>query len=218
MSNTIYTKLLSVQKEVGAIKKDSKNPFFKSMYFDINSLLAEVKPKLHKHGLLMLQGIQANESGNMITTEIIDVETGEKIESDIKIPENADPQKVGSIITYFRRYALQSLLALEAEDDDGNTASLEGVGLTKGEPSEMKNIYKTKPASEKQKDMIRSLCLEKNIKTDNEFLEKMTSYSASQYITKLMKMPTQGKTKSEEQSEDSWSSDLEEPEVPIINE
>jgi hypothetical protein len=34
------------------------------------------------------------------------------------LPELADAQKAGSAITYFRRYALQSLLALEAEDDD----------------------------------------------------------------------------------------------------
>jgi hypothetical protein len=39
------------------------------------------------------------------------------------LPETVDAQKAGSAITYFRRYALQSLLALEAEDDDGNTAS-----------------------------------------------------------------------------------------------
>jgi hypothetical protein len=30
---------------------------------------------------------------------------------------------MGSAITYFRRYALQSLFALEAVDDDGNVAS-----------------------------------------------------------------------------------------------
>jgi hypothetical protein len=34
-----------------------------------------------------------------------------------------DPQKMGSMITYYRRYTLQSLLGLQAEDDDGNAAS-----------------------------------------------------------------------------------------------
>jgi hypothetical protein len=45
------------------------------------------------------------------------------IESGVKLPEINDPQKLGSAITYFRRYTLQSLLSLQAEDDDGNMAS-----------------------------------------------------------------------------------------------
>jgi len=32
-----------------------------------------------------------------------------------------DPQKMGAVITYYRRYALQSLFLLEAEDLDGVT-------------------------------------------------------------------------------------------------
>ncbi len=114
----IYTKLLEVQKEIGAIKKDSNNPFFKSKYFDINSLLAEVKPTLNKHGLVLLQAL---ENGGL-TTVIVDAESGEKVSYATTLPATADAQKAGSAITYFRRYALQSLLALEAEDDDGNTA------------------------------------------------------------------------------------------------
>ena len=35
----------------------------------------------------------------------------------------SDPQKMGSMITYYRRYTLQSLLGLQAEDDDANAAS-----------------------------------------------------------------------------------------------
>ena len=55
---SIYAKLLEVQKEVGAISKDSKNPFFKSKYFDINSLIAHVQPLLEENGLLSLQPIE----------------------------------------------------------------------------------------------------------------------------------------------------------------
>jgi len=40
----------------------------------------------------------------------------------VPLPEAPDAQKYGSAITYFRRYALQSLFLLEAEDDDGNNA------------------------------------------------------------------------------------------------
>jgi hypothetical protein len=46
-----------------------------------------------------------------------------KVSSAIKLPDLNDPQKLGSAVTYYRRYTLQSLLSLQAEDDDANTAS-----------------------------------------------------------------------------------------------
>jgi len=58
-----------------------------------------------------------------VCTMIIDVENGEEMISEMPLPNITDPQKLGSAITYFRRYTLQSLLALQAVDDDGNTAT-----------------------------------------------------------------------------------------------
>ena len=126
-TKTFKYRLLEAQKEIGAIKKDSDNPFFKSKYFDINSILAEVKPKLNSRGLILTQSLKTKiEDGQKLTgiiTTILDSDSDNFIESFVEIPTMSDPQKTGSAITYFRRYALQSMLALEAEDDDGNTAS-----------------------------------------------------------------------------------------------
>ena len=115
----IYTKLAAVKKEIGAISKDSTNPFFKSKYFDINGLLKHVEPLLDKNGLLLLQPI----TDGLVCSQIIDVENGDKVESSIQMASLNDPQKMGSMITYYRRYTLQSLLGLQAEDDDANAAS-----------------------------------------------------------------------------------------------
>jgi len=115
-------KLLELQKRIKAIKKDSENPYFKSAYFDINTLLAEIKPILNELGLLVLQPITYREGKNILKTQIID--DGKVIaDSEIALPDIQDQQKLGSAITYYRRYSLQSLLSLEAEDDDANTAS-----------------------------------------------------------------------------------------------
>jgi hypothetical protein len=38
-----------------------------------------------------------------------------------------NPQQMGSAITYFRRYTLQSLLSLRAEDDDAQTVPAKAV-------------------------------------------------------------------------------------------
>ena len=113
---SIYKQLLEVQKEVGAISKDSKNPFFKSKYFDINKLIEVVKPVLSKHGLILLQPIKDNN----VYSQIVDSVNGDIIESCLELPNLTDPQKIGSAISYYRRYTLSSLLGLQAEDEDGN--------------------------------------------------------------------------------------------------
>ncbi len=115
----LYLKIAEVKKEVGKVSKNSKNPHFKNTYADLNALIDAVEPILLDKGLLMLQPIQ---NGN-VTTVIIDCESSESIESSIALPALSDPQKLGSAITYFRRYTLQSLLSLQAEDDDANKAS-----------------------------------------------------------------------------------------------
>lgn len=112
-------KMLKVSMEIEAIAKDKKNPHFKNSYFDINKLLHEVKPVLIANGLLLTQPIQDGKVFSIIT----DVDNGQTVKSFLTLPEGIDPQKLGSAITYFRRYTLGSLLAIEAEDDDGNTAS-----------------------------------------------------------------------------------------------
>lgn len=116
-------KLLKIQQEIGAIKRDSTNPHFKNTYFDINTLLAEVKPILNRHKVVVLQPLGSKDGKLALTTKLIDTESDTEISDTCYVPEDANPQKTGSAITYFRRYALQSLLALEAEDDDGNVAS-----------------------------------------------------------------------------------------------
>lgn len=120
----MYDKYLKIQQELGAIKKDSTNPYFQSKYFDINALLSHVKPVLNKHGVILIQCLTNVGGKNALDTKLVDVETKVAIGAEpIVLPDYADAQKAGSAITYFRRYAIQTILALEAEDDDGNLQS-----------------------------------------------------------------------------------------------
>ena len=113
--NSVYQKLAKVKAELNPIRKTETNPFLKSKYFDINSLLIQVEPIIQKHGLILAQPIQQGK----VTTYLIDPETGDDLASEMELPNIQDPQKLGSAITYYRRYTLQSLLALQALDDDG---------------------------------------------------------------------------------------------------
>ena len=113
--NSVYPKLAKVKAVLNPIRKTETNPFLKSKYFDINSLLKQVEPIIQEHGLILAQPIQAGK----VVTYLIDPDTGDDLGSEIELPQIQDPQKLGSAITYYRRYTLQSLLALQALDDDG---------------------------------------------------------------------------------------------------
>ena len=118
---SIYKKLFEAKKQIGKITKDSKNPFFKSNYLSLNGLIDAVDEVLEDNGLIMLQPIEDGK----VKTQIFDIDEGRTsiIQSEMTLPNIQDPQKLGSAITYYRRYTLQSLLGLQAQDDDGNTST-----------------------------------------------------------------------------------------------
>lgn len=119
---TLVAKMLEIQRVLEPMTKDSKNPHFKSSYFDINSLLSVIRPILNKYDILLYQPIVEVEGLSILRTSFVDIGSGESLISDIRLPITDNPQKIGGAITYYRRYALQSMLGLEAQDDDGNTA------------------------------------------------------------------------------------------------
>lgn len=115
---------IAAQKEMGNAIKDSKNPFFKSAYADLNSVREACIPALNTNGIAVLQPIVQIDGKNFVKTVLLH-ESGESIEgmTEILFTKQNDPQAQGSGITYARRYGLQSLVNIGAEDDDGNKAS-----------------------------------------------------------------------------------------------
>jgi len=123
--------LLQAQKEMGNAVKDSKNPFFKSTYADLNSIREACMPALNNNGIVVLQPTTFIEGKNFIKTVLLH-ESGEAIEAltEIVYSKQNDAQSQGSGITYARRYGLQSLVNVGAEDDDGNSASTKDVKVS----------------------------------------------------------------------------------------
>jgi len=115
----LYPKLHAAKQKIGKVVKNSTNPHFKNKYADINGLIETVEPVLLEQGLLLIQPI----SEGFVSTLIIDIDNGDQVCSTMRLPDIQDPQKIGSAVTYYRRYTLQSLLSLQAEDDDANSAS-----------------------------------------------------------------------------------------------
>jgi hypothetical protein len=126
-------KILKIQSEIGVLSKTETNPFFKSKYMDINGLLAQLLPLLEKYKLTVIQPLSVIGFRAGLDSALIDgskpalrtiIYDGEKevLNQAIPLPDLQDPQKMGSAITYYRRYALQSLFLLQAQDDDGEGA------------------------------------------------------------------------------------------------
>lgn len=124
--------LHKAQSSMGAAKKGAKNPFFKSMYADLNSVIEAVKEPLNAQGITILQRQAVTEHGPVVRTTLLHT-SGEMIESDtaIIVAKQNDPQALGSAISYARRYGLQSLLCLPAVDDDAETAMARPSKATK---------------------------------------------------------------------------------------
>ena len=162
----IYQKLAAAKAEIGAISKDSTNPFFKSKYFDINGLLSHVEPILQKNGLICLQPI----IDGSVVTKIVDVDCIDFIESSIALTDERDPQKLGSQISYFRRYTLSSLLAIQAEDDDANSAKPKPVA-TDNRPELKKGSNELKKAIQYLSDVGTIEAIEKKYKLSKEVRE-----------------------------------------------
>jgi hypothetical protein len=118
---TLQTQLLEFQKKVSVIKKDAKNPHFKNTYATLTQILSEVKPLLTDLGLVLTQPIIDDKVYTAISLNGKDEQN--YVHSCISLPTNLNPQQLGSAITYFRRYTLASLLALEIDDDDANEAT-----------------------------------------------------------------------------------------------
>lgn len=115
--------LHKAQKNIKAALKDSTNPHFKSKYADLSSVIEAVKQPLLDAGLVFTQGVHDAEGGVAIETMLLHT-SGEWLSSTLRIPASKqDAQGFGSAITYGRRYGLQALCGVPAEDDDGNAAA-----------------------------------------------------------------------------------------------
>ncbi len=124
--NELAKALCNAQGQMGGVVKDSSNPFFKSKYADITSVIKAIKQPFSDNGLSYTQFPISNEHGVGVSTRLMHV-SGQYLEMEYTLPTvKKDPQSSGSAITYARRYALQSIAGIPVADDDAEAAMLRG--------------------------------------------------------------------------------------------
>lgn len=126
-SETLKELAGAMAKAQGQIKgalKDSANPFFKSKYADLASVVEAIREPLASHGLSYVQIAHDHDSAAKIETVILH-SSGEWLSCGaVSVPvSKADAQGFGSAMTYARRYSLSAAFGVAPEDDDGNAAA-----------------------------------------------------------------------------------------------
>ncbi len=116
--------IVKAQAVIQFATKDATNPYFKSNYADLTAVIDAVKKPLNDNGIAFLQAVNMDTDKPVVETILLH-ETGQYISSKTPVfcTKPNDPQALGSGITYSKRYALQAILGLPTEDDDGNAAS-----------------------------------------------------------------------------------------------
>lgn len=115
----IYKKLLELQKQNIVLTKEGVNPHFRSKFVPLNEVLEKVKEPLNTLGVVIVQ--EPSVAG--LVTRLIDTEDDTEVSAVMPWVGADNPQKMLACTTYYRRGTLVSLLGLEDEDDDGETAS-----------------------------------------------------------------------------------------------
>ncbi len=126
--------LFLAQSEMGGAVKDATNPFFKSKYADLGSVIKAIKGPCGNHGLSYIQLPVRSENGVGVVTRLLH-SSGEWLEEQFTLPMvKNDPQAAGSAITYARRYALSALFAIPQVDTDAEDAMLRGEAIAEALP------------------------------------------------------------------------------------
>lgn len=140
--------LIQVQREMAPATKDGNNPFTKSRYATLNSVMDSCREALLAHGIWLTQlPVPAPPElgpGHIgLLTKLTHAESGQWQSAYMVIPlPKADPQGMGSAISYGRRYSLTAMLGMVMEDDDGEGAKLPQQRKTSPSPPKTKKEAK----------------------------------------------------------------------------
>ena len=136
--NELAAALAKAQGQIDPAPKDANNPFFKTKYASLPAVREAMRHAFAANGLSVVQMPEVVEGQLRLRTILLHA-SGQSLDcgSLIADVDLTNPQKIGSAITYFRRYALAAISQTVADDDDdANAASQPGKQKPKSKPTE----------------------------------------------------------------------------------
>ena len=121
-------------------KPTADNPYFNSKYIPLQVVMDSLKEPLQENGISYTFAVTRADNGYEVSIIVIDIESGKTETLGVFPITELSPQKIGSAISYARRYLLMSVFNIAPEyDDDGNEASGNKPTLPKKKPVPMKS-------------------------------------------------------------------------------
>lgn len=137
--NELFEALAKAQSEMKIAKQDSTNPFFKSTYADLASVVKASRESLSKNGLSVIQRIVPNGGSTSYLHTRLCHSSGQWMESRMLIsPPRQDIQTVGSYITYLRRYTYAAIVGVVASEEDDDAEEVMKKPRESGETEQKK--------------------------------------------------------------------------------
>lgn len=174
--------LAKFQSEVSDPERTKENSYLKAKYVTLDSLLQAIRPVLASNGLSFMQIPSTTDEAVTVTTLLLH-ESGEWFESHpFTLPlMKKDPQGVGSVVTYARRYSLSAILGV-AWDEDDDAQSNNETELTKGIKHEISELAKIKNVT---KENAISYMKTTFNKSSTEFLDLQELQQFKAWLTTL---------------------------------
>ena len=145
--NELAAALAAAQGEIEPAPKDSDNPFYKSKYASLPAVRQAVRAAFARHGLSVVQMPEVHDGKLCLRTLLLHA-SGQSLDCGVLSADVdlANPQKIGSAITYFRRYALAAISQTVADDDDDANANV----APPAKQAQAKPAPKVKPTDDEQ--------------------------------------------------------------------
>lgn len=123
--NELFKAMAQFRSNFKQPMKDAANPFFKSKYVPLENITEAIDKAIKGTGLSYVQYATSENQDVSVSTMIMH-ESGQYIEFEpLTLPAvKAEPQGLGSAVTYARRYSLASVFGVTSDqDDDANSCS-----------------------------------------------------------------------------------------------
>lgn len=116
----LHEDLISAIKDMKDPVRNASNPHFKSKFANLEETLGVVRAALLAHGMCLIQVTELVGDKPVLVTQVLHKNgLAMRLGSYLLNPEKANPQGLGSAITYARRYAIKAAFGLADSDDDG---------------------------------------------------------------------------------------------------
>lgn len=187
--------LSKFQGEVKQPKKNGKNPHFKSSFATLDDVVKSITETAHKHGLSFMQ-FPVNEDDKVGVKTIVLHDSGEFIEGETIYtrPMKNDPQALGSVVSYLKRYSLSAIFGIVSDEDDDSEGAMQRTPQQQYQPRQQQapqqhSTTNTNTISDAQIKMIGTLIGK---------VEKMSGMEKSmivEVVKNKLKIPLEASTK-----------------------